>query len=97
MQNKWHEIWEKRQGNLEQIDYNDYQAVFSELKRINGFDINDGGIPLQSLLRQYEDTKRKLKLEKGVSLFEVGCGCGANLYMFQRDGIVVGGWIIHRR
>lgn len=91
MQNKWHEIWEKRQGNLEQIDYNDYQAVFSELKRINGFDINDGGIPLQSLLRQYEDTKRKLKLEKGDSLFEVGCGCGANLYMFQRDGIVVGG------
>ena len=90
-QNKWHEIWEKRKANLEKIDMNDYQAVFAELKRINGFDINGEGIPLSALVKQYEDTRRMLKVSRGESLFEVGCGCGANLYMFQRDGIIVGG------
>ena len=91
MENKWHEIWEKRSANLTGIDKADYQAVFAELKRINGFDITDGGIPIKALLEQYEDTKVKTKVEQGGTLFEVGCGCGANLYMFQHDGVHVGG------
>ena len=91
MKNKWQEIWEKRSANMADMDNNDYQAVFAELKRINGFDITDGGIPLNALLKQYEDTKKKLNLSQGQSVFEVGCGCGANLYMFLHDGIQVGG------
>lgn len=91
MENKWHEIWEKRSANLTGIDKADYQAVFAELKRINGFDITDGGIPIKALIEQYEDTKMKTKVEQGGTLFEVGCGCGANLYMFQHDGVQVGG------
>ena len=52
MENKWHEIWEKRSANLTGIDKADYQAVFAELKRINGFDITDGGIPIKALIEQ---------------------------------------------
>ena len=40
MENKWHEIWEKRSAKLAGIDRTDYQAVFAELKRINGFIYN---------------------------------------------------------
>ena len=65
MENKWHEIWEKRSANLTGIDKADYQAVFAELKRINGFDITDGGIPIKALIEQYEDTKMKTKVEQG--------------------------------
>lgn len=91
MVNKWHDIWEKRTENFAAIDMHDVQAVFAELKRINGFDITDGGIPLQALVKQYEDTKSKLNVSRGKTLFEVGCGSGANLYMFYKDGIEVGG------
>ena len=62
MKNKWQEIWEKRSANMADMDNNDYQAVFAEPKRINGFDITDGGIPLNALLKQYEDTKKKLNV-----------------------------------
>ena len=97
MGNKWHEIWEKRTENFAAIDINDVYAVFAELKRINGFDITDGGIPLAALVEQYKDTKEKLKVLPGASVFEVGCGSGANLYMFYKDGFEVGGIDYSRR
>ena len=65
MENKWHEIWEKRSAKLAGIDRTDYQAVFAELKRINGFDIAGGGIPLNALIEQYEDTKKKINVSRG--------------------------------
>ncbi len=65
MENKWHEIWEKRSAKLAGIDRTDYQAVFAELKRINGFDITGGGIPLNALIEQYEDTKKKINVLRG--------------------------------
>ena len=46
---------------------------------------------------QYIQTKNELEFNATTqkkeikSIFEVGCGCGANLYLFQRDGIKVGG------
>ena len=62
-----------------------------ELKRINGFDVVGGGIPYASLLKQYEETKAGLRLPTGGSVFEVGCGAGANLWLFRLDGFSVGG------
>ena len=44
-----------------------------------------------ALIKQYKDTKDGLKIQNGQSVFEVGCGCGANLYMFLKDGIHIGG------
>ena len=51
----------------------------------------DGGIPLDSLLMQGQRIKELLHLTKGMSVYDVGCGAGANLYLLARDGITVGG------
>lgn len=90
MGNNWQKIWESRKDTLSGIDMINYREVFIELKRINGFDVN-GGPTVDSLLRQYENTKAALNIVKGTAVFEVGCGAGANLYLFARDGCKVGG------
>ena len=58
---------------------------------MNGFDVMDGGIPPNSLLMQAQRIKELLHPTAGLSVFDVGCGAGANLYLLQRDGIAVGG------
>ena len=87
--NNWKNIWESRKDTLGNVDAADYRAVFVELKRIDGHDIN-GGATAESLLREYENTKAALTAS-GRGVFEVGCGSGANLYLFARDGFEVGG------
>ena len=89
--NRWQEIWNKRSAQLAGIDRSDKRAMLLELKRINGFDVTGGGIPYESLLKQYEETKAALRLPAGGSIFEVGCGAGANLWLFRLDGFAVGG------
>ena len=84
--NRWKAIWERREDELGLIDKQDEKAVFLELKRIDGFDVLDGALELQ-----YQETKKSLRLKKGGSVFEVGCGCGANLYLFRKEGFKVGG------
>lgn len=90
MKSKWHEIWNRRTATKDTLT-GDWQKIFLELKRLNGFDLREGGIPLSSLLAQYERTKDLLRLSAGQSVFEVGCGAGANLYLMARAGIAVGG------
>ncbi|MBR1765130.1 MAG: class I SAM-dependent methyltransferase [Ruminococcus sp.] len=90
--NNWKKIWEKRELRAEVLDKADKNELFAELKRCNGFDVV-GGIPLDSLIKQYNTTKDKL-LQYGPSsrsIYEVGCGSGANLFMFAQDGWRVGG------
>ena len=89
--NRWKEIWNNREDFLDKIDINDSKQVFLELKRADGFDITDGGIPYDGLLAQYQETKEELGLSAGDSIFEIGCGAGANLYLFHLEGIEVGG------
>ena len=36
---KWKEIWNKRQNQLADVDWQDKKAVLSALKRMDGFDI----------------------------------------------------------
>ena len=88
--NNWKNIWDKREDNLAEIDLGDTNAVFSELKRVDGFDL-EGGIPIESLLTQFNNTMRELELKKGDSVFEVGAGSGANLFLFAKQGLSVGG------
>lgn len=90
---KWRQIWEKRSINEAVLKQSDPEELFIELKRANGFDVVNGGIPFSSLMEQYELTK-KLLLEcapKAASVYEVGCGSGANLLLFSHDGWQVGG------
>ena len=90
MGNDWKAVWSRRQAADDALK-GDWQDVFLELKRLNGFDVVDGGIPLDSLLMQGRRIKELLHLKRGMSVYDVGCGAGANLYLMQRDGIAVGG------
>ena len=90
MDNKWKAVWNRRHANKAALA-GSWQDIFLELKRMNGFDVMDGGIPLNSLLMQAQRIKELLHLTAGMSVFDVGCGAGANLYLLQRDGIAVGG------
>ena len=90
MDNKWKAVWNRRHANKAALS-GSWQDIFLELKRMNGFDVMDGGIPLDSLLMQARRIKELLHLAAGMSVFDVGCGAGANLYLLQRDGIAVGG------
>ena len=90
MDSKWKDVWNRRHANKAALA-GSWQDIFLELKRMNGFDVMDGGIPLDSLLMQAQRIKELLHLTAGMSVFDVGCGAGANLYLLQRDGIAVGG------
>lgn len=86
----WKDIWDKKEANFEGIDTDNVREVFLELKKSNGFDVVDGAFTYESFLQQYAHTKEMLG-EHVQSVYEIGCGSGANLYLFQREGFLVGG------
>ena len=90
MGNKWKEIWNRRRpvtGGLT----GDWEHVYLELKRLNGYDVMGGGVPLDSFLNFHAGLIELLDLTPGKSVYEVGCGAGANMYLMQREGMIVGG------
>ncbi len=94
MASGWKEIWEKRRLNEAAFEPGDINALFVELKRADGFDVGGGELSEKELFKQYEDIKQRLS--KGApkplgSVYEFGCGCGANLLLFERDGFECGG------
>lgn len=90
MGNNWKEIWNRRRPVEGGLD-GDWQEVFLELKRLNGYDVIEGGIPLDSYLNFNAGLVELLDLTPGKSVYEVGCGAGANMYLMQREGMIVGG------
>ena len=88
--NNWQKIWDARKDNFSNVDMKNFREVFAELKRIDGFDLN-GGVTVESMIRQHENLSDALNLTGAQNIFEVGCGAGANLYLFARDGYTVGG------
>lgn len=94
---KWKTIWEKREIDANAIsDLDDIKNVFMELKRCDGFDVLAEGLSYEALYDQYLETKSRLFVKEDKyytekSVFEVGCGCGANLFLFERDGYKTGG------
>ena len=91
MDNHWKDIWNSKKDNFDLIDASNPEQIFLELKRIDGFDVVGDGLSYDALKAQYEETKKALCLGAGDSVFEVGCGSGANLYLFRQDGIRIGG------
>ena len=87
---KWHAIWNRRKASENKLTGN-WQEVFLELKRLNGYDVMGDGIPMDSFLDQDARTRELLQVSAGSSVFEVGCGTGANLYLMARAGVKVGG------
>lgn len=88
--NNWQKIWSSRKSSIQNLNNADWRTVFSELARIDGYDVN-GMVPTELLLKQYEEIRDFLQIPDGGNVFEVGCGSGMYLYMFARDGFKVGG------
>lgn len=97
MNNKWHEIWNKRDVDEKILISGNPKEVLLELKRVAGWDSTGDMLTYEQFYRQYVQTKNELsfssnsKIKLVKSIYEVGCGCGANLYLFQNDGMKVGG------
>ncbi len=89
--NSWKGIWDNKAARDSIILNGDREVVLLELKRCNGFDIVDG-MSYDAFYRQYEEIRDNLqKYGKIESVYEVGCGSGANLYLFENEGYVCGG------
>ena len=97
LKSKWHEVWEQRTENKTILESKNPREIFMELKRINGWDSTGSMLEYDQFYDQYIQTKNELEFNPRSksnmisSVFEVGCGCGANLYLFQNDGYHVGG------
>ena len=94
MENHWQELWNNRKINFSELNVQDEQRLILELKRIVGWDFKNTSIAADEFRKEYEYIKDNLGLsdkKSGGGLFEVGCGSGANLYFFHKDGFKVGG------
>lgn len=99
MNTKWRDIWEKRVADENELRCGDVKRVFLELKRVAGWDATGDMhmLAYEQFYNQYVEIKNELEFCASLksrpikSVYEVGCGCGANLYLFQQDGIEIGG------
>lgn len=83
--NKWKEIWNRHKANL--TGNEDFKTLVLELKKANGFDvISDDVVSFESWVKHIQTTLALLG-DDISSIYEVGCGSGANLVMFQNFGI----------
>lgn len=90
--NNWQSIWANRLANVDILQGKDKKEILLELKRSSGYDVMPGSVSLESFITQYleiknglffaPESKEKLLIE---SIYEVGCGSGGNLYMFEND------------
>ena len=90
MKNQWRAVWNRSTSSNDRLTGR-WQDVLLELKRANGYDVMEGGLPLETFIGHDKQMRELLHLSPGKSVFEVGCGAGANLYLMQRDSIMVGG------
>lgn len=96
MENNWKHLWANRCADADILRSDDPIKIFMELKRSSGFDVVKDQLTYQSFLDWYCEMKERLSccLPSGralESVFEVGCGSGANLFLLEGEGITCGG------
>ena len=72
MENNWKNIWSKRKTNVINFDALDEKQLVLELKRIDGFDIEDSKITYKAFVEEFNKTTEHLnenKLGGGVYQF----------------------------
>lgn len=95
-ENNWKRLWSGRSADKDILQHGSPEEIFMELKRSSGFDVVKGGIEYASFLEQHRELVEKLsdRLPDGKALqsvYEVGCGSGANLFLLENDGFTCGG------
>ena len=93
MENHWQELWNNRKINSDKISAEDERQLIMELKRIVGWDFKNSSVNFGEFRKEYNYIKENLGFTGDATgtVFEVGCGSGANLYFFKKDGFKVGG------
>lgn len=88
MQNsKWKSIWDKKR--LDEIDLSKSEfEIFCDLKKADGFDVSvhDEEKYFRAFYNEWLEMYKQVNdIAKGGihSVYEVGCGSGVNLYLFQ--------------
>lgn len=96
--NDWKRIWQNHSANENILKSQDFQKVLLELKRSNGYDVIGEGLECSAFIELDEHLLEKMScnnkgnIKKQInSVYEVGCGSGANLYVLERKGIKCGG------
>lgn len=82
--NNWKSIWEKRNADLAMKE--DVFEMFCELKRADGFDTQDISGYYEGFYEQWKQMNERMVAGCNgcpQSIYEVGCGSGVNLYLFQ--------------
>lgn len=83
--NEWDSIWKNRSSNIELTE--DVFETFCNLKRADGFDVHAADNYYQNFYNEYLDMFQRIKSNCGgepKSVYEVGCGSGVNLYLFEK-------------
>lgn len=88
--NRWKEIWNRHEATL--TGNENFKTLVMKLKKANGFDVVDeGGVSFENWMKHIQSIACLLGHNIN-SIYEVGCGSGANLIIFQNIGIsIVGG------
>ncbi|MFF2178485.1 class I SAM-dependent methyltransferase [Lysinibacillus sp. NPDC058147] len=89
--NTWRNIWNEKQIEYPVVEIDEKQ-LFLKMKEANGFDIVDGAFTYDAFLKQFEELQNEINYYENKTggkistLFEVGCGNGANLLLTSKMG-----------
>ena len=82
--NEWNRIWENRSSDI--VISDDVFDMFCKLKKADGFDTQDVDGYYEAFFSQWKHMVEHITQNIGdiSSVYEVGCGSGVNLYLFQQ-------------
>lgn len=97
MSNRWKGVWEKKDIDSLDLEQSEFE-IFCKLKKADGFDVNvhDEKAYFMAFYQEWLDMYEKgkeLAQNEISSVYEVGCGSGVNLFLFQNriDNPILGG------
>ncbi len=86
MKKNWQEVWSKRQFIQEQNE-----TILESLIKMDGFDTPLGKMTESDWRDYVNNSIKNLDLRANETVFEIGCGCGAFIYVLYEKGFNVSG------
>lgn len=82
--NQWNRIWSNRTSDIALS--NDIFDMFCKLKKADGFDTQEITGYYEAFFEEWHKMNDRIEQTVGnvTSVYEVGCGSGVNLYLFQQ-------------